>query len=314
MELSKSKILITGASGFIGQHLARELATKGAKLHGVVPWTHDGPENLDRCWQADLTRFEETQRIIRDSQPDIIYHLCSLANGARNMDLVLPTLRNEILSTVNVLITATEMGCKRLIMAGSLEEPMPGETPSSPYAAAKAASRSYGQMFHKLYGTPVVFTRIFMTYGPGQPDWKVIPYCVQSLLSGLKPTIGSADRLVDWIYISDVIGGLAMIAETPNLEGESLDLGSGTLVKIADIVKRIQQLIDSTMPVEFDALAARIFEQVRCADVATTFAKMGWRPKVSLDQGLRITVDRLRERFCNASASFGLHARYGRTG
>jgi UDP-glucose 4-epimerase len=291
MELSRSRIVITGAGGFIGSHLARELIAEGAEVHGIIPWGQDTSGKLYRCWRADLARFDETQRIIREICPDIIYHLCSLADGARDMKLVLPILRNEVIASINVLIAAAEMKSKRIIMAGSLEEPLPGEIPSSPYAAAKAATRSYGQMFHTLYGTPVVFTRIFMTYGPGQSKWKIIPYCILSLLKGEIPSIGSAEREVDWIYISDVVHGLMMIARTPDLEGKSLDLGSGALIRIDDIVAKIQKIANPAIQVVHDPKSARVFEQVVCADVDSTAARLGWRPRISLDQGLKLTVE-----------------------
>lgn len=295
MNLSQSKILITGIGGFLGSHLARELSAKGAELHGVIPWTQESSQNIYRSWKADLTRFDETQRIIREVRPDIIYHLSSLANGAPHMELVLPILRNEVIASVNVLMASTDFGCSKLIMAGSLEEPLPEETPSSPYAAAKAASRSYGLMFHKLYGTPIVFTRIFMTYGPGQPNWKVIPYCALSLLRGEQPTIGSAGRMVDWVFVSDVVHGLIAIACTPNLEGESLDLGSGTLVQIKDVVYKVRELINPTIPIHFSPQSDRAFEQVRRADVEATFKKIQWRPRISMERGLSLTVDSLKE-------------------
>ena len=77
--------------------------------------------------------------------------------------------------------------------------------PSSPYAAAKAASGLYGLLFQHLYSVPVVMLRPFMTYGPGQKAHKVIPFTIQSMLKGKSPTLSSGTRPMDWIYVSDVI-------------------------------------------------------------------------------------------------------------
>src|SRR5262249_54050571 len=151
---------------------------------------------------------------------------------------VLPSFQHDLTTTVNVLTSATQTGVKRLVLAASLEEPVAGgadSTPSSPYAAAKFASTAYVKMFHKVYGTPAVQVRPFMTYGPGQRAHKLVPYVALSLLQNESPKIGSGQRPVDWIYIDDVIEGMYAAATAPNVEGNSIDLGSGVLVPIRDV-------------------------------------------------------------------------------
>jgi UDP-glucose 4-epimerase len=285
------RIAVTGASGFIGLHLCRTLLDQGVEVHAL---SRSKPRIIDprfRWQEVDLTNADSTRRAFASIRPELVFHLCSYAQGERELALVLPTFRGEVEATINVLINATETGCQRLVAAGSLEESESSDVPSSPYAAAKAASRTYARMFHRLYGLPVVMTRIFMTYGPGQPAKKLIPHSVGRMLSGEPLKIASPDRKVDWIYVEDVVRGLLAVASAPGLEGQSVDLGSGELVSIREIIGRIQRLTNSSTSVEFGALPQRAFEQVRSADTNRTHALTGWRTIVPLDAGLARTVE-----------------------
>ena len=289
--LPSRKVLITGASGFIGLHLCRALLDSGYEVHAL---SRSAPRISDTQlhWHnVDLTDSEATRRAFAGIRADLVWHLCSYAQGERELALVLPTFRGELETTVNVLASVAESGCTRLVMAGSLEESDPRDVPSSPYAAAKAASRSYARMFHQLYGLPVVMTRIFMTYGPGQSVKKVIPYSIGCMVRGDLLKISSPRRKVDWLYVQDLVRGLLAVAAAPNLEGKSIDLGTGELVEICDVILRIQRLINPNALVEFGASPERALEQVRCADSETTYALTGWRPTISLDAGLARTVD-----------------------
>jgi UDP-glucose 4-epimerase len=289
--LPNQKALITGASGFIGLHLCRALLRSGLKVHAL---SRSEPKIADMRlhWhQVDLTDSEATRRAFAEIRADWVWHLCSYAQGERELALVLPTLRGELETAVNVLTSVTESGCRRLIMAGSLEESDPRDVPSSPYAAAKAATRTYARMFHQLYGLPVVMTRIFMTYGPGQSAKKLIAHSIDCMLQGYPLKIASPSRKVDWIYVEDVVQGLLAVAAAPGLEGKSVDLGSGKMVAISDVVRRIQSLINPRATVEFASASKRALEQVRCADSVNTYGLTGWRPTISLDTGLARTVE-----------------------
>jgi nucleoside-diphosphate-sugar epimerase len=210
---------------------------------------------------------------------------------------VLPTFHDNLTTTVNLLTVATEIGCERIILAGSLEEQDPDAVPSSPYAAAKFAASSYARMFHALYGTPVVVARLFMVYGPGQRDLrKLVPYSTLSLLRREAPKVSSGARPVDWVYIDDVIDGLMTAATAAGLAGQTVDVGSGRLVTVREVVEHLHRLTGSTATLEFGELPDRAMERVRVADVESTAARMGWRPAVSIEEGLRRTVEWYAER------------------
>lgn len=289
-----ARVLVTGARGFVGRHLVSALAARGAEVHCTSRTAQDdGPDGI-RWWRSDLGDMAQMRRLFADTRPDFIFHLSSFADGRRDRDLVIPIFQSETVVALHMLTAASEADVRRMIMAGSLEEPLPGEAPSSPYAAAKAASRSYARMFHCLYGTPVAMTRIFMAYGPGQPEWKLIPSVAQGLLQGQTPAIASPDRAVDWIFISDVVDGLLAVMAAPGLEGESVDIGSGELVPIRDLVEYLRSIIDPARSISFGNPKPRLHEQVRKADPARTRRLTGWEPRVSLRQGLEQTVAALR--------------------
>jgi nucleoside-diphosphate-sugar epimerase len=178
-------------------------------------------------------------------------------------------------------------------MTCSLEEPQssdPELVPSSPYAAAKWACSAYARMFHQLYRTPVVLLRIFMAYGPGQPTQKLSPYVILSALQDEAPKLSSGERLVDWIYVDDVIGGLLAAARATDIEGCTIDLGSGTLVRIREVVEQLVRLSGSNARPLFGALPPRPIEPVRAANLLNSYSRIGWKPVISLEQGLDLTV------------------------
>jgi UDP-glucose 4-epimerase len=299
--LAGQRILVTGASGFIGSHLCSRLCLEGAEVHAVFRSdrpVHPGGLHWSR---ADLSDFSEAKRLVRQVRPELIFHLASHVKGAPDLEHVLPTFQSNLQSTVNLLVLAAESGCRRIILTGSLAEPEveSGEAfPSAPYAAAKWAASGYARMFHALYRLPVTIARVFMVYGPAQKDLtKLIPYVTLSLLQGKTPRITSGQRLVDWIYVSDVVSGFLALAQTPGVDGMTVDIGSGALVSIREIVQQLIPLIDTTATADFGALPDRPLEPTRVAKIGDTWSQTGWKPRVSLAEGLQRTVEWYRAAF-----------------
>lgn len=293
-QLRDQKILITGASGFLGTHLCRRLSKSGAEVHAVSRTQRSSNEECLQWWQGDLGDIGTVRNLLAAIKPDLIFHLSSHGKGAPSLDLVLPTLHSDLITTVNLLTAAAELGLSRIVLTGSLEEPETDNTevsPSSPYAAAKWAGTAYARMFHQLYRLPVVIVRPFMTYGPGQPPYKLIPYVILSLLQGQAPKLTSGNRRIDWIYVDDVVDGFLAAARVPNVEGCTMDLGSGTLVPIREVVNYLVNLMHDRAEPVFGTLPERPVDHVRMAKTANTYVKLGWKPSTSLGKGLRETVD-----------------------
>jgi nucleoside-diphosphate-sugar epimerase len=300
---SGKTLLVTGASGFIGSHLVRRLGGGDAEIHAVARRVHEQPERGVRWWQSDLGDVAVVRDLLLAVRPDVIFHLAGHVVGARGLDVVAPTFRSNLTSTVNLLLGAGEVGCRRIGLTGSLEEPERGDpegVPSSPYAAAKWAASAYARMFHALYQLPVVILRVFMVYGPAQQDVrKLIPYVTLSLLRGEAPRLTSGERPVDWIFVDDVVDGVLAAGEALGIDGGTIDLGSGELVSVRAVVQCIAKIIGTAVEPIFGAVPDRPFEQVRVANPADALAMLRWRPRVGLEDGLGRTVgwyaQRLRE-------------------
>jgi UDP-glucose 4-epimerase len=298
---SGRKLLITGASGFIGSHLRHRLRRGDVEVHAVSRTERYSVEDGVRWWQGELAELTVVRELLTAVKPDVIFHLASHVVGARGLDIVAPTFRNNLMSTVNLLIAASEVSCRRIVLTGSLEEPERGDpeaVPCSPYAAAKWASSAYARMFHALYQLPVVILRVFMVYGPAQQDLrKLIPYVILSLLRGEAPKLTSGQRPVDWIYVDDVVDGLLAAAQAPAAEGCTIDLGSGVLVSVRAVVQQIVNIVGSSVEPVFGVVPDRPLEQVRAANPTDTVAKLGWSPTIALEEGLKRTVDWYTQQF-----------------
>jgi UDP-glucose 4-epimerase len=308
------KVLVTGARGFIGSQLCKRLVVSGVELHAVsrrppaevVAWWRSIGGDMDdapgaaaiRWWNVDLIDIEATRELIRIVRPDRTYHLASLVMGSRSLEMVLPILQNNFVTAFNLLLATAENGAGRMVLAGSLEEPDDSESvPCSPYAAAKRAASDYARMFRALYRTEVVTTRISMVYGPGQADLtKLIPYVTTAFLRGERPKLGSGNRLIDWIYVDDVVDGLIACAHASCANGRSVDIGLGEMCSIRDIVQQLRELVPGAPEPLFGAVPDRPLERVVKADVATSYKLVGWNPSTTLQAGLRRTVDWYKSR------------------
>ncbi len=290
-------VTVLGGTGFLGRALCARLEACGAE---VTAMSRGAPARSDR-WRhvaVDVGDESALAAALRAAKPTILFNLAGLASGRPDRELVLPMLRAHLLSTLNVLSYAADSDCRRVILAASLEEPEdtdPSPQPASPYAAAKWTASTYSRMFHRLYGAPVVLARVFMTYGPGPQNMqKVVPYTALSLLRSQTPSLSSGTRAFDWIFIDDVAGGLVACATAADVEGKVVEIGSGNVATVREVVERIVELIDpSTRPL-FGGLPDRPGEIVRRANVDECYALTGWRPTVELADGLERTVQWLR--------------------
>lgn len=288
------RVLVTGASGFLGSKLTRQLGREGAEVHAV---SRSARENVDedgpRWWPVDLAEYAAVEQLLAAVRPHVVFHLSGYVTAVPDLAAVLPTFRSLAESTVYLLTAATHTGCDRIVLAGSLVEPATVEarsTPGSPYVAAKWAASAYGRMFQELYHAPIVLAHLAYAYGPGQDSHKLIPYVIGALLRGEAPRLTSGLLHADWTYVDDMIDGLLTAAAADQAVGQVVDLGSGTLVSVREVVRHLVRLVGAAVEPEFAALPDRPQEQFRAAAAARTRALIGWRATTALEQGLHRTL------------------------
>lgn len=279
-------MLVTGATGFIGSHLCPALESRGAQLL-----------RASRSLGMDVADTPLVDRIVANFRPHSIFHLASRVNASRDAAELLPTFRDNVLSTVNLLTAAHRHGVQRVVCMGSLQEPdaIPGPA-NSPYAASKQAATAYVRMFASLYGLSVTIARPFMVYGPGQTDTsKVLPHVITRLLEGRPAELSSGQHSFDWVHVRDVVDALLAVHEARDTDGMTVDVGTGQLTSTADVVSSAAALLDSSELLKFGVLPDRAGEPLRHANVEKTMQSIGWRAGIALDEGLRDTVIWYRE-------------------
>lgn len=309
MTMPNGVALVTGGVGFIGTHLCRTLAAAGLTVHSTSRRAHPGEAHA-RHWQADLSDFAVVNGLIKSIQPDYIFHLASHVMGSHEIKHVLPTFHGNLQTTVNLLTAVAEHGCRRFITTGSFMEPVgdAGDSiPTSPYAAAKWSSNAYCRLFRTIYHVPIATARVYMVYGPGQQDTtKLVPYSIHCLLKGEPPRITSGRRLIDWVYVEDVAEGFLRLALAPDADGLTVDIGSGSLISTEDLVSMICRLGGSGLKPVIGAIPDRPMEPSSTARIADSLRLIQWSPRVSLEDGLRRTIDSYRR-----SEKVSEHSGYG---
>ena len=242
------RFMVTGAGGFIGSPAVP------APRRGRLRRARDVPDVASRRGRRGPLaaacrprRSWRGARRARRRQPRRRRRLASHVAGARQVALVLPTFQANLASTVNLLAATAERGHGRIVIAGSMEEPEhPGDVPPRRTPPPSGRSAAYARMFDALFATDVVTLRIFMVYGPGRQDLrKLVPYVSLALMRGEQPRLSSGSRPVDWVYVDDVVDALVAAAAAEGVAGSTIDVGSGVLVPVAEIVERLVELTDA---------------------------------------------------------------------
>jgi len=303
--------LITGIGGFIGSSLARALLQQGEQVRGVDNFSTGKRENLAQILgqidfrEADLLDLDAMKSACAGA--DYVLHQAAIPSVPKSVLDPIESNRANVDGTVNVLVAARDAKVKRVVYAASSSAY--GDTPTlpkhermapdpiSPYAVAKLASEHYMISFYRCYGLETVALRYFNVFGPRQdpssPYSGVLAKFITEMLSGRQPTIfGDGEQSRDFTYIDNVVEGnlLACKAPASQVAGKMFNLATGRRVTLNETFKALQGLTSySGSPIYAAERGGDIKHSL--ADISLAEAHLGYRPKVSFEEGLRKTVD-----------------------
>lgn len=303
--------LVTGAGGFIGSHLVKRLLDEGAQVHILLKGNESTwriKDHLDRLvvWEADITDLTSLQSIISRVNPQLIFHLAALVDVSRSWNRVVPMTNTNLLGTIN-LLTALEQSCfETFVHTGSSEEygntPSPcredqRESPISPYSFSKLSSTHFCQMAAKTFDLPITTVRLFPTYGPFQEGAMFVPSAITSLLAGKTFKMSPGEQKREFNFVGDIVEAYLKVAVCSEAHGEVLNVGNGIPYKLKQVISIIKELIGGNLNIELGALPYRKGEGAECfCDNHKLRRLTGWSPQVSLEEGLRLTVEWYRSR------------------
>ncbi len=310
-------VLITGAGGFIGSHLTEALLRAGARVRVFVRYNaRNDPGLLRFLSRQDFESLEIITGDLRDSDAirqavkgvSHVFHLGALIAIPYSYRHPVEVVESNIIGTLNVLLAARDLGVERLVHTSSsevygsaLRVPIDEEHPlqgQSPYSASKIGADKLAESFYRSYNLPVVTLRPFNTFGPRQSARAVIPTMISQALSGDTIRLGNLDTRRDFTYVSDTVAGFLKIAETPGVEGETINLGTGYDVRIGDLAEQIVAMLDHPVKIVVESHRLRPEKsevQRLISDNRRALERLGWAPQVDINTGLRRTVDWIRE-------------------
>ena len=310
MSVSK-RILVTGADGFIGSHLAETLVRDGYQVRALcqynsfssLGWLDDSPYAKEmEIVLGDVRDSDQMRSLARGI--NTIYHLAALIAIPYSYNAPSSYIDTNVTGTLNILQAAREANVARVVHTSTSEVygtaryvPIDEKHPlqaQSPYSASKIGSDALAYSFHTSFNLPVVIARPFNTYGPRQSARAVIPTVITQVLSGENSIkLGSLAPTRDFNYVSDTCAGFIHLANCEAAIGKVVNIGSGAEISIGDTVKLIGKLISVDIQVESDEQRLRPdsseVERLLC-DNTLIYNLTKFSPKVSLEEGLLATI------------------------
>jgi len=311
VDWSNKTVLVTGAGGFIGSHLAERLVLAGAQVRGLVHYNALGSWGwLDESPYRDQIRVIGGDISDRDSirhaahGVDIVFHLAALIAIPYSYQNPASYVRTNIEGTLNVLQVARELELERVVHTSTSEvygtaqyvpidenHPLQGQ---SPYSASKIGADKLAEAFYLSFNVPVVTVRPFNTFGPRQSARAIIPTIITQCLTNDVISLGSLTPTRDMNYVTNTVEGFLLAAARSEVIGQTINLGSGREISVGELAGLIAKLVGREVTIQTDAQRIRPkgSEVERLlADNSQAERLLGWRPTVSLEEGLMKTIE-----------------------
>ena len=319
------KLLVTGGAGFIGSAVVRLAVSRGYEVVNLDALTYAAClENVASVQDApgyvfehcDIRDAEAVETVFRKHRPDAVMHLAAESHVDRSIDGPGVFIETNVNGTYNLLQSArahweregqpegfrfhhisTDEVYGTLGATGQFTEDTP-YAPNSPYSASKAASDHLVRAWHETYGLPVVITNCSNNYGPFHFPEKLIPVVILNALAGKSiPVYGKGENVRDWLFVEDHADALLTVLARGEI-GRSYNIGGENEAKNIDLVQTICAILDEIRPREsgrYEELISFVQDRpghdLRYAiDPSRIREELGWRPSVTLEEGLRKTV------------------------
>ncbi|MBC8264037.1 MAG: SDR family NAD(P)-dependent oxidoreductase [Anaerolineales bacterium] len=314
--LANRHVFVTGAGGFIGSHLVERLVVEGARVRAFVRYTARSDIGYLRLVPPDvLAQIEFVFGDLRDEHAvaeamrdvDVVFHLGALIAIPYSYVHPREVVETNVIGTLNVLMAAHQHRTRRVIHTSTsevygtaLRVPIDEEHPlqgQSPYSASKIGADKLVESFVRSFQVPAVTVRPFNTYGPRQSARAVIPTIISQALVRDGVYLGDLTPTRDLTYVSDTVDGFVRGATAEGVIGETFNLGSDCEISIGDLAHLIIQLVGRPLKVKTDLARIRpSASEVRRlrADNRKAKARLGWQPRISLEEGLRQTIEWVR--------------------
>jgi UDP-glucose 4-epimerase len=322
-ELAGTRVLVTGATGFIGSHLCRRLLADGAKVHvltstvsSVYPVRLVDIRDRITLYGGNLNDSGAMDSVVESADPEIVFHLGAYTHVGKSWHRVDECVQTNVHGTVNLLQVLARSDYRRFVYTstsevyGDVAVPFSEDSvvePLSPYSVSKYAAERFCRMFHKGRGWPIVVVRPFSAYGPAQSPDRIIPEIIVKALRGERLALTEGRQTREFNYVEDLADGFVRAATAPDVEGEVFNIGGGQEISMRDLAVTILDLMDNPITAEFGALANRPNEiwSMR-ADVGKATERLGLRPARPLRQGLEQTIAWYRRELEQSDSQFSI--------
>ena len=304
------RVIITGATGFVGANLARRLLRDGHELHllvrqGYAPWRIDQLREDVHLHAVDLADQENLERIVGSIRPEWIFHLAVHGAYSSQQD-VRQIIQTNIVGTVNLVEACAKIGFDAFVNTGSSSEygfkdhaPLEQEwiDPNSYYAVTKASATLFCRYTAHSKRLHIPTLRLYSAYGPYEEPTRLMPTLIMRGLRGDLPPLVNPDIARDYVYIADVDTAYLLAATVQGQEsGAVYNVGTGVQTSLRDVVDVARRVMSIDTQPEWGSMLERSWDtNVWVANRHKIQAELGWRPQYTFEQGFQAMVDWYRD-------------------